>query len=1247
MKSKIKLIKTKFQFFNKIIGFLGGITVFLIFTSIGIVRAQFISSQPNNINVCYKISGKTRVLLSRKNSLDSFRWEYFNQTTNNWLALQNDTNWSGVNKDTLTFKNAKVTNLKIRCVIDSLRLNVKIFTSGIASVVSYSKIQPAIIKSNQIKCFGATSDTLKIQSIASGGDSIISNTWQTRQKLTSYAKSGLINDKVLYLGKVKKTLYVRLKTDYNKCGSSYSDSITISVYDSITNPIIGNNQLICYNSKPNLLVIKNKSKGGGDTFRYNWLVRNVSSVKFSTIDTINRWQLALNNHTEKSFYKVRGRSHNGCGDFFSDSIVINIYTPLRKPVISKSQSICYNSTPNLLSMDSSAKGGNDTFTYQWQRRLASGSWNDLIGFTGTTYSPSNLSNSYYYRIKAISTKLCGIVYSDSIYINVFKPLKAPKISGSQIICFLSTPDDLSIDSVASGGNGVFTYYWQQKISGVWQDVGTVNATKLILSNMSSTTHFRIKAVSASLCGTVYSDSVKIAVLPQLTKQAIGFGQVVCYNAVPNLLEIKTLAAGGNDSFDYQWYLKDGGVWNKILNAKQIKYQPSGLNQTTYYKTSATSRYGCGTIFSDSVIITVLSKLTKSELLHTNSFGRLVCHDNIPNLQISKKATGGTEKFTNQWYFAPNKGNYQKLNDTGIVFSNVKGGSLTVGNHWFKVLSANSCGVIFSDSIEVTVLNPIIIPKISASQKICYDFTPNSIKLESSPTGGSNQYKYNWQKSFDNSVWTKIGGATQRDHSPGSMQATTFFRCLINDSVCGDYPSNPMKIQVLGELKKTKLDFLDSLCFNTSQKQSSISFQPLFYPKGGNDTFVSFIETSFDQVNWSTLGEFPASGFSESNLRNSKYYRVRSISGYGCGTIYSETVYQHVYDSFTAPIIGSQLTNIVVCEDDSLSQHISELKKHSLAGSSFNYSWQRLRGGTWEDIQGEKFRSFNRRFYADLAVRMRVESRQGCGNLLSNVINIKVNNRPDTFQISGPNFVCKESKLQYYEISKSDDYTFTWSAQNGVINKGQSTPQLLVDWYSGNYDVDTIKLLRIDKNNSCSNIIRYPVIISKNVAPQPAQIQKINGTRILVCSDTTPGVIYNWGYLRKKDRVEIIEKKQGFRYHEYNEDIDTLTRIYFVKTDIGSCITTSFYATDIWKLDVNSANAYNNKFVIYPNPSFTGKFQITDLDFVDKNELIMFSRTGAELPMIWDGEFIDISRYPRGLYTITNREHTRKTTILFQ
>ena len=1247
MNGKINLIKTKIQFSNRIMRLLCGFTVFFLVTSIGDVRAQFISSQPNDIKVCYKISGKTKVLLSRKNSLDSFRWEYFNQTTSSWLALQNDSNWSGVNKDSLTFKNAKVTNLKIRCVIDSLRLNVKIFTTQTASVVSYSKIQPAIIRSNQIKCFDATSDTLKIQSIASGGDSIISNTWQTRQNLSSYAKSGSVNDKVLYLGRVKKTTYVRLKTDFNKCGVSYSDSITISVYDSITKPTIGTNQLICYNFKPNILVIKSKSKGGGDTFKYNWLVRKASSPKFSVVDTINRWQFSPNNLVEKTFYRVVGKSQKGCGDFFSDSIVVNVLAPLRKPIISKSQSICYNSAPTALIMDSFAKGGNDTFSYQWQRRLGSGSWNDLIGSTGTTYSPSNLTNSYYYRIKAISNKLCGVVYSDSIYINVFKPLKAPRISGTQIICYLSVPVDLTIDSVASGGNNIFTYYWQQKNTGVWQDIGTPNSTKLSLSNMSSTSYFRVKAVSSSSCGIVYSDSVKITVLQQLTKHTIGFGQVVCYNSVPNTIEIKTLATGGNDSFDYQWYQKDVGVWNKIINAKQIKYQPSSLIQTTYYKASATSKYGCGIIFSDSVKITVLSKLTKPELLHTNSFGNLVCHDKIPNLQISKKASGGTEKFIYQWYFAPNKGDYQKLNDTGIVYSNVKGGNLLVGTHWFKVLSTNSCGVLFSDSIEVKVLNPIIIPRISSAQKICYDFAPDIIKLESSPSGGSNQYKYNWQKSFDNSVWSQIGGAIQRDYSPGPMQTTTFFRCLINDSVCGYYPSDPLKIQVLGELKKTKLNFLDSLCFNTSQKQFLISFQPLFYPKGGNDTFISFIETSFDQINWSTIGEFPSLGFSESNLRSSRYYRVRSISAYGCGTTYSETVYQHVYDSFTPPFIGSQLSKFVTCEDDSLSQRIFELKKHSQAGSSFNYSWQRQMGGVWEDIQGEKIRSFNRKFYADLAVRMKVESRQGCGNLLSNVINIKVNNRPDTFKISGPDLVCRESKLQYYEILKRNDYTYLWSSRYGIINKGQSTPQLLVDWYAGNFDSDTIRLLRVDKDNSCGNVMSYPIVFSKNVAPQPTEIQKIKGTRILVCSDTSAGVVYNWGYFRKKDGTEFIEKKQGFRYYEFNEDIDTLTRVYFVKTDLGSCITTSFYGTDIWKLDVHSMNPHNNRLKIYPNPSFTGRFQLSDFDFVDKNKLLLFNSTGEELPIIWDEEIIDISSYPKGIYTITNREHTRKVTIIFQ
>jgi hypothetical protein len=1224
--------------YSRIIKNFGLFAFFLTLTLVSKLHAQLITAHPSDIKVCFKVEGRTGVKLSRSNSLDSFRWEFFNETSKTWMALLNDSNWSGVNKDSLIFKNIKITNVKVRCVIDSLRLKVKIFTSQSALVLSYGKNQPAIIKSNQAKCFGANSDTLKIQKSPSGGDSVVSNTWQTRQKLTSYVKSGSVNDKVLYIGVLKKTTYVRLKTDYYKCGTSYSDSITIVVYDSVTNPVIGSSQLICYNSKPSTLNIKKKSQGGSDTFKYNWVVRKASLTKFTLVDTINRWQLAPNNLTEKSFYKVIAKSQKGCGDFTSDSITISVYKSLRKPQISKSQTICYSTIPATLTMDSAAKGGNDTFTYQWQSRLASGSWKDLIGASGTTFSPTNLSNSIYYRVKASSTKLCGIVYSDSIYINVLKPLRSPKISRTQIICYMDAPADLKIDSIATGGNNIFSYQWQQYVLGVWQDVGTLNSYTLVLPAMSNSSSYRVKAISSSSCGTVYSDSIAISVLKALNKPVLTGAQDICYNLAPGPIEVKIRATGGNDSFDYKWQYRDAVVWSDINNNKQVKYQSPKLLKTTYFRITAISKFGCGTVISDSIKIQVYPKIEKALLVLNNSYGNLICYNQIPKLEISKFASGGTGNLKNQWYISSIKGVFQKTDDTGKLYKQTNQSTLVPGQYWFKVLSSDYCGVVFTDSIEIKVLNALILPTLSGAQKICYDFIPSTIKLNSLPRGGFGVYKYSWQLSSDNTIWSTISGTNTLNYDPGSQKSTRYYRCVINDSVCGDFPSESSKVTVLSQLQSPKLNFLDSICYNSSQKQFAISFKPFFYPSGGNDSFSNSIEWSVNQINWNRISDMPQIGLSESNLRFSRYYRVKSVSDYGCGTIYSVPVYQHVYDSFISPTIGNLQTKYITCEDDSLTQRLFELIKHSDAGYSFSYVWQKLNAGSWVDFIGETNRSFNRKLYGNMTLRLKVISKQGCGNVLSNPIDITVNSRPDTFLISGPTNICKKSKSQYFEITPNDNFTYLWSVQQGSINKGQSTSKLLVDWFKDNSDFDTVKLIRIDKTNFCQNQMLHSVVITKNYAPQPAEVKQLNGTNILVCSDTTVEINYNWGYFDKKNQKEIIEKKSGLRYYEYIHNIDTISRVYFVKTDLGNCITTSYFKTDIWKLD-NYDFEKIVKLTIYPNPSFDGVFRFIRPNLIDFNRLVVYNSSGIRIENAIQGEIVDISKFPKGIYIITDQFHS--------
>ena len=86
--------------------------------------------------------------------------------------------------------------------------------------------------------------------------------------------------------------------------------------------------------------------------------------------------------------------------------------------IGTAQTICYNTTPSILTNISSASGGDGSFTYQWQSATDNINFSNISGATATTYAPSALTANKYFRRVATSGSSCGSATTSSIYINV-------------------------------------------------------------------------------------------------------------------------------------------------------------------------------------------------------------------------------------------------------------------------------------------------------------------------------------------------------------------------------------------------------------------------------------------------------------------------------------------------------------------------------------------------------------------------------------------------------------------------------------------------------------------------------------------------------------------------------------------------------------------------------------------------------------------------------------------------------------
>ncbi|NSW93265.1 MAG: SprB repeat-containing protein, partial [Bacteroidales bacterium] len=148
--------------------------------------------------------------------------------------------------------------------------------------------------------------------------------------------------------------------------------------------------------------------------------------------------------------------------------MLTVLNPLSSPVISSSQSICYNSLPNTLIATPASGGSNTSFTYQWQSSQDGINWTDIPAATSLTYSPPVLTATTHYRIIAtdVGSYNCGSIESLPVTITV-NELPAINLGQNPVVCrgitsaelpYTSTtgsPDQYSIDYNAIANSAGF------------------------------------------------------------------------------------------------------------------------------------------------------------------------------------------------------------------------------------------------------------------------------------------------------------------------------------------------------------------------------------------------------------------------------------------------------------------------------------------------------------------------------------------------------------------------------------------------------------------------------------------------------------------------------------------------------------------------------------------------------------------------------------------------------------------------
>ncbi|MDR0604640.1 MAG: T9SS type A sorting domain-containing protein, partial [Bacteroidales bacterium] len=394
------------------------------------VRDEFIAGQIAGMDtICYNTIPNQLTMISNCTGGDV---PYLYQ----WQQSSDNVNFSNIGSATNTTCQpttlTQTTYYRLQFTSDS---GCGVVYSNIIRDTVYPNIQAATITTTTINpiCYNTIPTAISIQTPASGGNSIFNNQWQvaisgvwtdiTGETSNSYQSEQLIT-----------TTRYRLKStsDYG-CGDIYSNVITITVYPQISAGVINGTQTICYNTAPTQFAFTTNPSGAGNSYSYQWYESN-NGTSFTAISNVTNNTYLSGNLIATKYYKVVVTSKI-CGTTDTSNIItVTVRDEFIAGQINGMDTICYNTIPNQLTMTSNCTGGDVPYLYQWQQSFDNVNFSNIGSATNTTYQPTTLTQTTYYRLQFTSGNGCGVVYSNVIEIYV-NPLPLEKeLVGDLVVC---------------------------------------------------------------------------------------------------------------------------------------------------------------------------------------------------------------------------------------------------------------------------------------------------------------------------------------------------------------------------------------------------------------------------------------------------------------------------------------------------------------------------------------------------------------------------------------------------------------------------------------------------------------------------------------------------------------------------------------------------------------------------------------------------------------------------------------------
>jgi trimeric autotransporter adhesin len=824
----------------------------------------------------------------------------------------------------------------------------------------YKSITAPYILSSQTICYNTSPSVLKVyNNTPSGGDGVFNYQWQDSVVGRNWTNLPGANSDTIKPGNLIINTWYRLLANGNACGDVISNTLKITVYDSIIPPELSQAQLICYDTSPDTLHITPAQGADGD-FNYTWL-NSTDSTDWNPVQS-GGLSFTPPQLKDTTWYKVlsKATSCNPQTIKYSNIIRIDVRPETKPPSLQHDTTICYNTVPGTFTR-TDASGADEIFDYYWQFKYPKGHINNFVNIGGgsTSITPAQpLIDTAYYRVRAYN-KICDYtLYSDTITVLVWKNIVLPVVTldaNDRNICYNSSPNKALTRTDATGADGVFIYDWIYKNDSTVNWVGTGSSGITYKPAALTRKTFYAVAVSNSTCSKQDSSNVvNISVGADTVGPEINFGDtIICYDTKPDKLIITQKAQGGFETIYYTWQDSlDGGSWDSITNpsATDTVYQPDNLKKTTWFRVKSTENFCKDTLYSNEVKITVREPIVAGVISPASVE---LCYNDSVTLSINP--IGGDSIFTYLWKKKPNNGIWINIsNDSNQLQSGPLWDSIN-----YRVVVKSGCTTYNNKSdssdIFIDVADEFKSGKISINNGdtiICYGRSPDTMSIKN-VKGGRKPYSFDWQRKGTAGKWMPVGtDSTFNDTT--RLTDTTYYRVIVSTVMDCGLDTLFQTISVLPEIIRPEIKNQDdSICTNKIPANITL----VDTASGADGNFAYQWQSSIDHgINFPDIVDSIKTSYKPTaTLSKDTWYRVRAVNGICVDTIYSDTLKLSIYTVLNAGKISPDTSHL--CFNDSVT-----LKLDSTSGGkqSYTYLWfKRLdTSPNWDSISNSNTQSLN-------------------------------------------------------------------------------------------------------------------------------------------------------------------------------------------------------------------------------------------------------------------------------------------------